>query len=797
MKHLLSDLRYAMRLFRKSPGFTIAAVFTLALGMGANTIMFSVLNTVLLRPLPYPHANRLVQIWETFARRGELSSPVSPYNFLEWRKQSRNFDAIAAYSYEPMVLTGLKVPVRVSGQLVSADFFKVFQVSAVKGRTFYPDEDVPGKQRFAVLSYAAWSRYFDRTPEIIGKPITLDDQSYTVIGIAPADFNFPDEGVEVWCTPGFAVNRVSRGSHFLFSIGRLKQDARLEQAQAELNTVAEDLNKQDGANSGVRLVGLQDEIVGSIRARLLVLWAAVLTVLLIACANVAGLLLARAVSRQREVAIRTALGGSRRRLLQQFLTESLLLAITGGALGVMLSYSAGRLLISMSNGAVPRLNHLQIDGWVLGFTACACIATGLIFGIAPSLHALRVDLTGSLKANGSDSSAAGRLRLRSLLVASELALALVLLVSGGLLTKSLWRLQHTDVGFLVDNLLTFRFNVPQTRYPDANRRREVYERVAERLSAVPGVESVGATTGLPFAGSRTSGSFAIIGRPADPSVVLHADYRKVNPGYFSAMRMRLLQGREFTLHDNQDGALVTIVNQAFAKKFLPNEDPLGHHLKAPAQDYEIIGVVADVKHENLAAPGIPEIYLSYLQAPDLKTSMFFVVRSHFPVQELAASVRNAVKEIAPGEPIERVTTMSQLVDYWISPQRFSGVLLGVFASLALLLAAIGIYGLVAYSVVQRTREIGIRMALGANKRDVLRLLFRQGTQICLAGMAIGIALTYFTTRALASILFGVDPHDPLIFAGVAVSLAAVVLAAVYIPARKATLVDPLVALRCE
>jgi putative ABC transport system permease protein len=797
METLFQDFRYAFRLLRKSPGFAVAAVLTLALGMSANTVMFSVLNTVLLRPLPYPQPDRLVQIWETDARRGDMHGVVSPYNFLDWRTQSQAFEQMATYEYSSVVLTGQKSPARLSTLFVTASFFDVLKVSPLKGRTFLPDEDQPGKPRVAVVGYGAWQRHFGGDPKIVGKSVLLDDQAYSIVGVMPAGFGLPRDRTDVFCLPGFDLKGTSRASHYLQSIGRLKPGVTLQQAQTEMNTIAERLAAtyhQPG--DGVRLVSLQDEVIGNARRSLLVLWVAVLAVLLIACANVAGLLLARAVGRQKEVAIRSALGGTRARLMQQFLAESVLLATLGGILGVALSYSAGRFVVSASQGAVPRLRDLQMDGRVLAFTALACLLTGIAFGLAPALSALRIDLISSLKESCAASQITDRLHLRSLFVVAEVALAMVLLVGGSLLAKTLWWLQHVDTGFRAENILTFRFTVPPKKFATSAQRSEIYERVAEQLAALPGVESVGATNDLPFGGSRSGSSFEIEGRAPDPQLLLHAGYRTVSPGYFSTMRIRLLQGRDFSLHDNHDGVGVAVVNQAFVKKFFANEDPLGHRLKSHDHLYEIVGVVGDVKHEDLGAPSFPELYLCNLQA-EIPPWTFFAVRSRTEPKALIPTVREAMKQIAPEEPIQGVNTMTDLVEYWMSPQKFNSLLLAIFAGLALVLAAIGIYGIIAYSVVQRTREIGIRMALGADRTNVLRLILRQGARIGMLGLVIGAAAAYLSTRALSSMLYGVDPHDPMIFAAIAVSLFVVVVLASYLPARRATRVDPLIALRYE
>jgi putative ABC transport system permease protein len=799
MYTLLQDVRYALRMMRKSPAFSLAAILTLALGMGANTVMFSVLNTVLLRPLPYPHPDRLVQIWETDSRRGEVRGPVSAYNFVDWRSQSQTLAQMATYDSNSAVLTGLKTPRRVYISFVSAGFFDVLQIAPLKGRTFLAGEDDPGKDRVVVLSYGAWLRHFGSDPGIVGRSITLDGNAYSVVGVMPGSFAFPGPGTEMWCLPGFDLKKVGHRHHGLFAVGRMKPGILLYQAQAEMNTIADGLDKQYGTFGGVRLVGLQDETVGNARRSLLVLWAAVIAVLLIACANVAGLLLARAVSRQKEVAIRVALGGTRTRLIRQFLTESVLLALAGGGLGVLLALGAGRFVIASSNGAIPRLRDLQINAWVLAFSGAVCIVTGVMFGLAPALHALRSALNTSLKEGGSRSSQlSDRLHLRSFFVVSELALAVVLLVSAGLLTKTLWRLQHVDTGFQSENILSFRFALPQAKYPEPRQRADLYQRIEERLAALPGVESVGATSGLPFGGSRSATSFDIEGRPYDAAhmPLPHADYRTVSPAYFQTMRMPLLEGREFTLHDSQSAPSVTVVSQAFVRKFFPDRGPIGQRLKIHDQFFEIVGVVADIKQDDMAAPGIPEMYASHLQA-DASPTAFFVVRSRTELRALAASVRSAVQEITPDEPIYSLSSMNDRLSLAIAPQKFSSLLLGIFAGLALLLAAIGIYGVISYMVAQRTHEIGIRMALGADRRDVLRLILRQGARIAAIGLTLGTVAAQVATQALSSLLFGVNAKDPGIFLGVGVLLALVVLLASYVPARRATKVDPLVALRCE
>lgn len=795
MESVWRDLRYGLRLLRRSPGFTAAAALTLALGMGANTVMFSVLYTVLLRPLPYPHPNQLVQIWETDQRRGEIQQGVASFDFLEWRRTSHQFSEIATYTYNPVVLTGLKEPESINAQSVSAEFFDVLQVRPTLGRTFRPDEDKAGNALSVVLSFGTWSRYFGRDPDIVGKTIDLNDQVFTVVGVMPEDFAFPAENVEAWVLPGFDWQKISRFNHSLLAIGRLRSGVTLNQAQAEIEAISENRNLQDGLSTGVRLVGLRDEIVGDARSRLLMLWTAVFAVLLIACANVAGLLLARALSRQKEIAIRMALGGTRRGLIRQFIVESIFLSGLGGLLGLALSYILGHVIVSKIAYAVPRLREFHVDGAVLGLMAFVCLTTGFVFGIAPGLHAFRFDFQAALKQIASASQLSTRFGPRSMLVVGEFALATVLLVMGGLLMKTLWNLEHVDPGFQTERIISFRLTLPKGRY-DSRELAVLYQHALDRLAAIPGVAAVGATNNLPFAGSRTSTSFELDGHPLVPGQMLLSDRRVVSAGFMQAMRIRLVLGREFDSTDGPDTARVCIVNQAFVKTFLPTESPLAQRLKFHDQLFQIIGVTTDVKYESLIAPSEPEIYVLYLQ-DDPANWTYMVLRSQTNVETLPGAIRNAMREITPNEPIYRLNTMSHLVESSISPNRASALLLAVFAGLGLILAAIGIYGVIAYSVIQRTREFGIRMALGADRADVRTLVLMQGLRIAVLGVVLGTMGAWIATRILSSMFFTVNPHDPIVFLAVPSFLILIATVASFIPARRAMSVDPLAALRYE
>ena len=799
LEQLWQHVRYALRQLRRNPGFTVVAALTLALGIGANTAIFSVINAALLTPLPFPHPDRLVQIWERNPHIGLDQGVVSPYNFLDWQSQSHDFEAMAAYQHEHFSLTGGPLPVGLSGRRVSADFFRVLGVRPMLGRDFLANEDRPGAGHVAIMSYAAWQDHLNGDPGIVGKAITLDGESYTVIGVMRADFPSSDLGSDAWTTPGFELKGGSRSSHYLFAVGRLKPGVALAAARSEMDTIADRLALQypdSNSHSGIMLVPLQDEIVGNSRAALLVLWGAVGLVLLIACANVANLLLSRGIARRREFAVRAALGAGRMRLITQLVTESTLLASAGGVLGLAVAHRAIGAIVRTA--VIPRAHGITLDARVLAFTAALSILTGIVFGLAPAFASSSLDLNSALKETGGvmEASASGW-RLRSGLVVAEIALSVVLLAGAGLLIKSLWLLGRVSPGFNPKDVLAARLSLPDLKYPKGIERAAVFKRVIERLEAVPAVASVGGVNDLPFSGSETSSSFDIEGMPPRSAEEnRQADRRDISPDYFKAMGIPLLKGREFTDQDNADSPNVAIINQDLARKHWPAGDPLGQRIKLYDKDWEIVGIVGDVKLLDLAAQDKPELYLPCAQSGS-PPWMFFAIRSRVGAESLIASMREAVRDVVPDQPLYDVRTMEERVEASTAPRRLNALLLGVFAALALVLSAVGTYGVIAYSVAQRTRELGIRMALGAERADVLRMVTRKGLVLAGVGVALGAAAALGLTQFLASMLFSVRPADPLTFVSVCVLLVTVALVSSYIPARRATKVDPMVALRYE
>ena len=803
METLFKDIRYAIRSLSQRRGFTALALITLALGIGANTAIFSVVNAVLWRPLPYADPGRLVMVWENHqARGGPEREWLSPPDFEDWRNQNSVFARLAALNNWGPTLTGTAEPEPLVGAAVSHDMFALLGREPALGRSFQPEEDRPGAPNVVVLSNQLWQRRFGSDRGIVGKSISLNEENYTVVGVMPAGFKFPViANTELWRPLGPTLNPgCQRGCYVLRAMARLKPEATLEQARAEMSTIASRIEAQypeSNKSVGVTLVPLHEQLVGSLRRALLILLGAVGFVLLIACANVGNLMLARGAAREREIAIRAALGASRARVIRQLLTESALLAVAGSALGLLFAFWLLNLFIGLSPQAVPRFDEIGIDRTVLGFTLGVAVLTALVFGLVPAWHISKTNLNHSLKEAGK--GAASGLhggRLRSGLVVAEMALALMLLVGGGLLMKSFVLLQRVDPGFHPDHVLTLRLFLNRARYPEQTQIRTYYTQLLDRLQTLPGTQAVAAISTLPLSGNNTDSSFLIEGRPKPPpnqSPV--AWFSSVTPGYFHSMGMRLTKGRVFTDSDTEKSPRVVIISEAMARRYWPNEEPLGKRIGSPEAWREIVGVMADVKHFSLDTEMPPAMYFPARQVP--ARGMNLVVRTAGEPLAIAPALRSEIWASDRNMAIAGVQTMDDLVSSSIAQQRFILLLLGCFAGLALVLAAIGIYGVMSYAVTQRTHEIGIRMALGARAGNVLALVLRNGMFLALIGAAIGLGGALAITRLMAGLLFGVTPTDALTFASVTVGLIVVALLACYLPARRATKVDPLVALRYE
>jgi putative ABC transport system permease protein len=801
MRTLWQDLRFGARALRKKPGFAAVAVVTLALGVGANTAIFSVVNAVLLRPLPYPESERLVRLYEKRPKLGRTRNVVSAPDFIDWRAQSRTFDGMAAYTGWGASLSGQGEPQQITGELASADLFGVLRAEPLLGRAFTAEEDRPGAPRVVVISHGLWQRRFGADPSAVGRPVTLNGESYTVVGVMPPAFQFPDAETEAWAPLALdPQDQSTRGSHFLNVVARLKPGVSVEQAQAEMDTIAARLERQYQVNTGhgVNVFALHDEVVGGVRRSLFVMLGAVGFVLLIACANVANLLLVRAAARRKEIAVRTALGASRWRVVRQLLTENLLLFVGGGALGLLLAVWGVDLLVAVSPPGTPRVHEIGADAWVFGFTFLISLLTGLVFGLLPALQASKPDLHGALKEGGRDTAGGGgRSRLRGLLVVAEVASAMILLVGAGLLLKSFARLRQVSPGFDTANVLTMQLSLPQSRYPDEARQADFLRQVLRRLEALPGVRAAGAVAGLPLTGNFASRYFEIEGRPPRPAGEgLNTNFNLASPGYFRALGVPVIAGRQFDERDAAGAPEVVVINETMARRFWPDEDPLGKRLRIANNPWRtVVGVVADVKNDGLSAEPKPEMFYPLLQEP--LPFMTIVVRADVEPKSLAPAVAREVRAVDADEPVYDVKTMDERLAESVSPQRLTALLVGFFAALAMTLAGVGIYGVVAYSVAQQTREIGVRVALGAQKGDVIRLVLRRGLSLSLAGVGLGLAGAFALTRVMLGLLYDISPTDPATFAGVAVVLIAVALLACLVPARRATKVDPMVALRYE
>ncbi|MDQ3175201.1 MAG: ABC transporter permease [Acidobacteriota bacterium] len=806
MDSLLRDLRFSVRSLLKRPTLTIIAIITLAIGIGANSAIFSVVNALLLKPLPFNELDRIVAIWEKQPSQGMERNEVALANYLDWRSQNNSFEHIGLYRWWSTNLTGIEPPERVQGFLVSANFFDVVGMKPAIGRGFAADEDQLGKDAVAILTHGLWQRRFASDPNITNKTIALNGVRRTIIGVLPPDLKFPP-GAEVLApltiTPELARNRTN---HSYLAVGRLKNGVSLESAQVELGAIAQRLEQQypeSNTGRGIVVFPIVADTVRLYKTAVLVLMAAVGFVLLIVCANVANLMLARAAGRQKEMALRAALGASRWRLVRQLLTESLILALIGGSLGVLIAVWGVDLLRTFNPGDAakfaPGWDRLGVSLPVLGFNLALSVFSGFLFGLAPAWQISKTDLNEMLKEGGRQTSS-GSHRLRGLLVISEVALSLMLLVSAGLLMRTFLVLLKTQPGFNPDNVMTMRLTLPVAKYKEETQRAFFYQELVQRVRSLPGVESAAAVNYLPLGGSNSSNSFLVEGIPdPPPGQEFVGRYRTCTPDYFRTMGISVMKGRTFTDQDKPGAPLVIIINEAMAQKYWPGADPLGKRVRfnGPLTEYpwmQVVGVVQDVKHE-LQTPVTADYYLPHAQ--DVWSSMVLVARTKVEPLLLAADMRQQVWTLDKDQPVFEVRTMEQVRSLSVSLYSFSSVSLGIFAVIALLLAAIGIYGVMSYAVMQRTQEIGIRMALGARAADVLKLVVRNGMSLALIGVVSGLAGALALTRLLQSLLFGVTPTDALTFAVVTFGLLLVALLACYIPARRATKVDPLVALRYE
>ena len=812
METLLQDLRYAIRMLGKRPGFTAVAIITLALGIGANTATFNVVNAVLLRPLPFREAGRLVSVNHSYPKAGGTTFISAP-GFIDYRGQSDLFENSAVTTGWTTNLTGQGEPERVQGRLVSADFFSTLGFVAAHGRVFLEEEDRPGKNRVVVLSHGLWQRRFGSDTAILDQQLTLNGENYTVVGVMPADFEF-NSGDELWAPLGFTPELLApnqRGNEYLWMIARLKSGVTLAQAQSGMDSVAAQIREQypnlypAESGWGLALNPLQDDFVGDVRPLFTMLIFAVGFVLLIACANVANLLLARATSRRKEIAIRTAMGASRLRILRQLLTESVLLALLGGALGLALSAWGVKLLVAL-NDKIPRSKEIGIDFRVLGFTLGVSLLTGIIFGLVPALQISKAGEAETLKETGRSSPVTfGRFGSRSMLVVAEVAFALVPLIGAGLMLKSFAHVLEVNPGFQKQNLLTLRLALPVSTYREIPRVKAFYQQILQKIESIPGVISVGGVTGLPMAPSSLRGPFMIEGRPTNPGEATPNSDRKVTTtNYLKTMEIPLIRGRYFTDQDNAESVGVVIIDDAFAKRYWPDEDPVGKRIsfEGPPNNprwREIVGVAGYVRNYGLDVEAKEVLYYPHLQSA--VREMGLAVRTEGDPKGLSAAVRNAIQSVDPQQPIFRVSTMEQIVADSTTQRRFTTLLLAVFAAVALLLTAVGLYGVMSYSIAQRTKEIGIRMALGAQRSSVLKMVIGQGMTLALAGIILGLALSLVLALLLGhyikDLLFQVSAIDPTMFLIIAVVLGVAALLASYIPARRATKVDPVVALRYE
>ena len=805
METLLQDIRYAARTLLKSPGFTATAVLTLMLGIGANTAIFSVVDSVLLRSLPYREPGRLVMLWENHPQEGAPRSPFAPANYDDLRSQAGSFERLGAiYPYSTVNLTGVGEPEQLRLLRVNGDLFPTLGVAAQLGRTLGPEDDRPGGPNVLVVSDGFWRSRFGGDTGAVGRSVTLGGEPYTIVGIMPPGFVLPTWSGDLIAPLGLDEQTAQlRAVRFLTLVGRLKPGVSLPRVNAELATIGGRIaaaHPETNAGVGVTVLPVTQAVVGDVRPVLLVLFGAVAFVLLIACANVANLLLARAASRSREMAVRAALGGVRRRLVRQLLTESILLAAVGALGGLALAAWGIEWLRHLGAVDVPRIAEASLNWPVLLFTAAAALVTGVAIGVVPAVHAMQPQLSGTLSENGRGSAGGReRRRARSVLLVSQVALALVLLIGAGLMLRTLQRLLDVRPGVQVDHAVTLGTRVGGPRYQDPLATIGFYDQLTERLAALPGVQSVGAINVLPFGPSGPTTGLRFASRPSAGGPPPEAEYRSVTPGYFAAMGIPLLDGRGFERADRNDSTLPTLVSETFARRYFPGDTALGQRIRLGpnpnAAWRTIVGVVGDVRDLGLGAPPRPDVYVLFTQSPS--AAMSLVLRTSSDPAAVVAPARAAIRALDPDVPISNVASLRQLVGGSVARTRYAGSLLVAFAALALVIAVVGIYGVMSYLVTQRSRELGVRIALGARPGDILRLVLREGVQLGLLGAALGLLAAFGATRAMVKLLYGVSPVDPMVYAAVSLLLVGVVLAACYFPARRATKIDPIVALRTE
>src|ERR1043165_8135151 len=805
---MIKEIQFALRSLLKRRAFTVIALLTLALGIGVNSAIFSAVDSILLRPLPLKDPERLVSVWEQTPRDGIQQNEAAPANFFDLQTQNQSFEQIGAYGPDDVNLTGDGEPERLDGQVVTANVFSILGVAPALGRTFSPEEDQLGHEHVVVLSDALWQRRFNRDPSIVNRTITLNGESFTVIGVMPRGFFFPEREIELWKPWAMEPEqKAGRGDHYLRLVARLKPGATVARANADLTAIAQRLSAEyPRTNEGLGFVAhsLHQDYVGNLRLPILILFAAVGLVLLIACVNVANLLLAQASTRRKDIAIHIALGARRWTIVRQLLVESLLLAAGGGVLGVLGAFWGVAALAKLLPESLSKLQNVNVDARVFLFTLGVSVLTAIVFGGVPALLASRTQPGATLSDVARDTAGgtSGRY-VRRVLVVSEVALAVVLLVSAGLLIRSFQLLRNVDTGFTTANALTMRMVLPFPKYEKAEARRAFYDEVLRKVEELPGVESAGMITFLPLSFHGMNFNFSVDGQPAPSDTKLpFALFRVVSPDSFRAMGIPLQRGRFFEARDSAESQPAVLVNRRLAEQYWPGEDAIGKRLKvgpldSPSAWLTVVGVVGDTRQTGLNEHKL-EFYVPYAQERrSFMAPRDLVVRTKSDPASIASAVRRAVWSVDKDQPVSNVRTLDQVFAAAISQERFQALLLGLFAMLALLLACVGLYGVISYAVVQRTHEIGVRMALGAQPLDVLRLVIRQGLSLTLAGLVIGIVAGTFVTRVLTDMLFGVTPRDPLTFVGVPALLLLVALLACYIPARRATRIDPLIALRSE